>query len=77
MASELYFLVLGIMSNIGLPKLITYSHRMMSSLDASELMPDAHGETMNRHLQNRRWYTPLPSLHVSLTFPHPCGVRLP
>jgi len=58
----------------GLPKLVTYTHRMMSSLDASELMPDAHEETMNRHFQNRRWYTPLPSLHfvgmtVALQFP--------
>ncbi|KAF2017909.1 AMP-binding enzyme [Aaosphaeria arxii CBS 175.79] len=58
----------------GLPKLVTYSHKMMASLDAAELMPDASDETMNNHFRNRRWYTPLPSLHfvgmtVSLQFP--------
>ncbi|KAF2179124.1 putative AMP-binding enzyme [Zopfia rhizophila CBS 207.26] len=47
----------------GLPKLVTYTHQMMASLDAAELMPDAHEETMNRHFEKKRWYTPLPSLH--------------
>ncbi|KAF2202541.1 putative AMP-binding enzyme [Delitschia confertaspora ATCC 74209] len=47
----------------GLPKLITYTHDMMTSLDVAELMPDAHEETMSRHFEKSRWYTPLPSLH--------------
>lgn len=37
----------------------------MASLDAAKTMPDAHTETMNDHFQNSRWYTPLPTLHVS------------
>ena len=48
-----------------MPKLVTYTHLMMSSLDAAELMPDAHTETMNHHFSHKRVYTPLPSLHVS------------
>lgn len=60
----LYLLLLVVLTRVGLPKLVTYSHQMMSSLDAAELMPDAHEETMNRHFEHRRWYTPLPSLHV-------------
>jgi hypothetical protein len=51
----------------GMPKLITYTHRMMASLDSAELMPDADEETMNQQFQHRRWYTPLPSLHASPT----------
>ncbi|KAF2463873.1 putative AMP-binding enzyme [Lindgomyces ingoldianus] len=47
----------------GLPKLVTYTHQMMASLDAAELMPDGNEETMNRHFEKKRWYTPLPSLH--------------
>lgn len=39
---------------------------MMTSLDAAKTMPDASSETMNDHFQNARWYTPLPTLHVSL-----------
>lgn len=39
---------------------------MMTSFDAAELMPDADQETMNDHFRNSRWYTPLPSLHVSV-----------
>jgi len=55
-------------NQLGIPKLVTYTHRMMSSLDAAELMPDADHETINRHIENKRWYTPLPSLHVSASF---------
>ncbi|KAF2692234.1 hypothetical protein K458DRAFT_426014 [Lentithecium fluviatile CBS 122367] len=62
------------MPDLRLPKLVTYTHQMMASLDSAELMPDAHEETMNRHFANMRWYTPLPSLHfvgmtVALQFP--------
>lgn len=35
---------------------------MMASLDAAELLDY---ETMVDHFRNDRWYTPLPSLHVS------------
>lgn len=51
----------------GLPKLITYTHGMMASLEAEKLMPDSSDETMTDHFAQRRWYTPLPSLHVSST----------
>ncbi|KAF1973116.1 putative AMP-binding enzyme [Bimuria novae-zelandiae CBS 107.79] len=62
----------------GMPKLVTYSQKMMASLDAAKSMPDAHEETMSDHFSRRRWYTPLPSLHfvgmtVSLQFPLFCG----
>lgn len=40
---------------------------MMTSLDAAKTMPDADSETMNDHFKNARWYTPLPTLHVSWT----------
>ncbi|PVI01653.1 putative AMP-binding enzyme [Periconia macrospinosa] len=58
----------------GLPKLITYTHVMMASFNEAALMPDAKDETMLDHFANRRWYTPLPSLHfvgmtVSFQFP--------
>lgn len=42
---------------------------MMASFDAAELMPDADQETMSDHFRNSRWYTPLPSLHVSTHSP--------
>ena len=37
---------------------------MMSSLDAAELMPDAGEETNNSQWAGKRWYTPIPNLHV-------------
>lgn len=37
----------------------------MASLSLAEQMPDADSETMNRRFKKKRWYTPLPSLHVS------------
>ena len=37
---------------------------MMTALDAAELMPDAHEETNNSHWAGKRWYTPIPTLHV-------------
>jgi hypothetical protein len=40
---------------------------MMACMDAADLMPDAADETLNRHFENRRVYTPLPALHVSQT----------
>lgn len=64
----LYPLLFIVLIGVGLPKLITYSHQMMASLDAAELMPDAHEENMNRHFEHKRWYTPLPSLHVCYVF---------
>ncbi len=43
----------------------------MATFDAAKLMPDAHEENLLRQIQNRRLYTPLPCLHVSLAFLHP------
>lgn len=51
----------------GLPKPIVYTNWMMTSFDAAELMPDADRETMNDHFRDSRFYTALPSLHVSIT----------
>ncbi len=39
----------------------------MTALDAAQTMPDADQETTNHHFANDRWYTPLPTLHVSQT----------
>lgn len=39
---------------------------MMASLDMSELMPDTGKENMNRQFENKRWYTQISSLLVSL-----------
>ncbi|KAF2760795.1 AMP-binding enzyme [Pseudovirgaria hyperparasitica] len=48
----------------GVPRLVTYTHEMMTSLDAAELMDDAKGAAVsNQHYRDRRWYTPLPALH--------------
>ncbi|KAF2705779.1 putative AMP-binding enzyme [Pleomassaria siparia CBS 279.74] len=62
----------------GLPKLITYTHGMMAALHDAKGMPDAEDKSMLNHFANRRWYTPLPSLHVvgmvvALQFPILCG----
>lgn len=47
----------------GLPKPITYTNLMMTSIDAARTMPDADQGTILDHFANSRWYTPLPSLH--------------
>ncbi|KAF1956867.1 putative AMP-binding enzyme [Byssothecium circinans] len=72
------WLVFHTSGTTGLPKLITYTHGMMASFHNARSMPDADAETMLDHFANRRWYTPLPSLHfvgmtVALQFPIFCG----
>ncbi|MCJ1465426.1 hypothetical protein MMC07_004044 [Pseudocyphellaria aurata] len=47
----------------GLPKPITYTNFMMTSMDAARTMPDADQGTMLDRAANSRWYTPLPTLH--------------
>ncbi|RDL36935.1 uncharacterized protein BP5553_04368 [Venustampulla echinocandica] len=47
----------------GLPRPITYTNLMMTSLDIAQTMPDANEETTNTHFSNDRWYTPMPTLH--------------
>ncbi|KAF1998814.1 putative AMP-binding enzyme [Amniculicola lignicola CBS 123094] len=49
----------------GLPKLIGYTHQMMVAWEAADLMPDAgKHDTIMQHIPGRRWYSPLPTLHV-------------
>jgi acyl-CoA synthetase (AMP-forming)/AMP-acid ligase II len=52
----------------GFPKPIVYTHQMMVSFDATELMPDTKmlHDTFLKHVAGLRWYSPLPALHVSL-----------
>lgn len=48
----------------GYPKPITYTHKMMAIPDmAANLAGD--GETNMHHYAFKRWYTPLPMIHVS------------
>lgn len=49
----------------GLPKPIIYTNLMMTSLDATMIMPEATQELQTHHYIDERWYSPLPSLHVS------------
>lgn len=58
------WLVFHTSGTTGLPKLVTYTHRMMATLNLAESMPDASRENMKSYFENKRWYTPLPSLHV-------------
>ena len=37
----------------------------MTSLDATLTMPEASQELQTHHYIDERWYSPLPSLHVS------------
>ncbi|EDP49902.1 hypothetical protein KXW98_001891 [Aspergillus fumigatus] len=47
----------------GFPKPITYTHEMMAALDVAASLPDID-EFLLHHAPGRRWYTPLPSLHL-------------
>lgn len=49
---------------IGNPKPITYTQEMIAYVDAVASLPDIEESHIHQHAQ-RRWYTPLPSLHVS------------
>ena len=48
----------------GNPKPITYSHQMMAGAEVAASLPDIEETHIHQYAQ-RRWYTPLPSLHVS------------
>jgi acyl-CoA synthetase (AMP-forming)/AMP-acid ligase II len=47
----------------GYPKPITYTHQMMAAFDVAASLPDID-EFLLHHAPGRRWYTPLPSLHL-------------
>ncbi|PKX89842.1 putative AMP-binding enzyme [Aspergillus novofumigatus IBT 16806] len=47
----------------GFPKPVTYTHQMMASFDVAAALPDID-EFLLHHAPGRRWYTPLPSLHL-------------
>ncbi|KAH8427638.1 putative AMP-binding enzyme [Aspergillus melleus] len=46
----------------GNPKPITYTHQMMAGADTAASLPDIEETHIHQYAQ-RRWYTPLPSLH--------------
>lgn len=50
---------------LGFPKPITYTHRMMTSPDIAASLPDIEYTHVHQYAL-QRWYTPLPSLHVCL-----------
>lgn len=47
----------------GYPKPITYTREMTAAFDVAASLPDID-EGLLHHAPMRRWYTPLPSLHV-------------
>ncbi|KAJ9193335.1 hypothetical protein DTO164E3_1939 [Paecilomyces variotii] len=56
------WLVFHTSGTTGHPKPITYTHRMMATPDTAQTLPDIEESHLHQYAQ-RRWYTPLPSLH--------------
>ncbi|KAK2734199.1 putative NRPS-like protein biosynthetic cluster [Myotisia sp. PD_48] len=56
------WLVFHTSGTTGHPKPITYSHRMMAGVDTAASLPNIQETHIHQYAQ-RRWYTPLPSLH--------------
>ncbi|KAJ5630280.1 uncharacterized protein N7484_010380 [Penicillium longicatenatum] len=56
------WLVFHTSGTTGNPKPITYSHQMMAGADKAASIPDIEESHIHQYAQ-RRWYTPLPSLH--------------
>ena len=52
----------------GLPRPIIYTNKMMPTFDACHLLPDPEDKLLHHHFENRRVYSPLPSVHVSLVY---------
>lgn len=52
----------------GHPKPIVYTHRMMAIPDTAASLKDI-AETHGHHYAKRRWYTPMPMLHVCVLPP--------
>jgi len=50
----------------GLPTPVTCTNGILTSWDVAETMPHEQ-ETNSEHFRNDRWYTPLPTLHVSFS----------
>ncbi|GIK02017.1 putative NRPS-like protein biosynthetic cluster [Aspergillus viridinutans] len=57
------WLVVHTSGTTGYPKPITYTHQMMAAFDVAASLPDIDA-FMLHHAPGRRWYTPLPSLHL-------------
>ncbi|KAB8223973.1 putative AMP-binding enzyme [Aspergillus novoparasiticus] len=56
------WLVFHTSGTTGNPKPITYTHQMMAGADTAASLPDIEETHIHQYAQ-RRWYTPLPSLH--------------
>ncbi|KAJ5300979.1 uncharacterized protein N7443_005981 [Penicillium atrosanguineum] len=56
------WLVFHTSGTTGNPKPITYSHQMMAGAEVAASLPDIEETHIHQYAQ-RRWYTPLPSLH--------------
>ncbi|KAF2734533.1 AMP-binding enzyme [Polyplosphaeria fusca] len=63
-ARHMPWLVLHTGGTTGMPKPIIYTHQMMVSFDATELMADAKTDSFIQHVSGIRWYSPFPVLHV-------------
>ncbi|KAE8151841.1 putative AMP-binding enzyme [Aspergillus avenaceus] len=57
------WLVFHTSGTTGNPKPITYTHQMMAGADVAASLPDIE-ESYHHQYAQRRWYTPLPSLHL-------------
>ncbi|KAJ5759629.1 hypothetical protein N7520_006785 [Penicillium odoratum] len=56
------WLVFHTSGTTGNPKPVTYSHQMMAGVEVAASLPDIEETHIHQYAQ-RRWYTPLPSLH--------------
>lgn len=52
----------------GNPKPITYTHQMLAMFDVAASLHDIKESQIHQYVK-RRWYTPLPTLHVSQPCP--------
>lgn len=64
-ARHLPWIVTHSSGSTGLPKPMAYTHQMMTSFEATELMPDANEDSLMKHMEGRRCYSPIATLHVS------------
>jgi acyl-coenzyme A synthetase/AMP-(fatty) acid ligase len=65
-ARHLPWIVVHTSGSTGLPKPIVHTHQMMTTFEATELMLDASDDSLMKHMDGRRCYSPLATLHVGI-----------